>query len=72
MSFASWLRSRKSRYPFSTARRRAKLPLRLEQLEDRTVPYTVTWVGGNGDWDVASNWRLRTTIASSATRWRSR
>jgi hypothetical protein len=29
---------------------------RLETLEDRTVPSTVTWIGGNGDWDVASNW----------------
>src|SRR5262245_40545284 len=60
MAFASWLRSRKSRSPLAPARscatRRAPLPLSLERLEDRTVPSAATWIAGNGDWDVASNW----------------
>jgi hypothetical protein len=37
--------------------RRAALPLRLEALEDRAVPATVTWVNpAGGDWDTAANW----------------
>jgi hypothetical protein len=59
MSLASWLRSPKSRAPLVLTCRcvtpRVRLPLSLEPLEDRTVP-SVTWVGGNGDWDVGSNW----------------
>jgi hypothetical protein len=39
-----------------TKRRLTKL--RIEQLEDRVVPATITWnnVVGSGDWDVGSNW----------------
>ncbi len=29
---------------------------RLEALEERAVPATVTWVGGSGDWNLAANW----------------
>ena len=29
---------------------------RLEALEERAVPATVTWVGGSGDWNLATNW----------------
>jgi hypothetical protein len=37
--------------------RRAALPLRLEALEERAVPATVTWVNpSGGDWDTAANW----------------
>jgi phage baseplate assembly protein gpV len=35
--------------------------LRLEVLEDRTVPSTVNWVGGSGDWGNANNWLDVTT-----------
>jgi hypothetical protein len=35
---------------------RACRAIRLEALEDRTVPSTVNWVGGSGDWGTASNW----------------
>jgi hypothetical protein len=28
----------------------------LEACEDRTLPSTVTWIGGSGDWDTAANW----------------
>jgi hypothetical protein len=61
----SWLRSLKSSLELAPrATRRPKKSRRLnrcprlwlEVLEDRTVPSTVTWVGGNGDWDVANNW----------------
>ena len=33
-----------------------QVPPGLEVLEDRTVPSVVTWIGGSGDWDTASNW----------------
>jgi RHS repeat-associated protein len=36
--------------------------LRIEQLEDRTVPSTVTWVGGSGDWGTAANWQDNTGV----------
>ncbi len=28
---------------------------RLEQMEYSTLPSTVTWIGGSGDWDTAAN-----------------
>lgn len=28
----------------------------LEQLEDRTVPSTITWTAGDGDWGNGANW----------------
>lgn len=36
-------------------RPRTFLP-RLEALESLTLPSTVTWVGGSGDWDTPANW----------------
>jgi hypothetical protein len=31
--------------------------LRVEQLEDRTVPVTNSWINtGGGDWDTPGNW----------------
>src|SRR6516162_5949358 len=33
----------------------------LESLEERALPSTVTWIGGSGDWDTASNWSDGTT-----------
>src|SRR5262245_51724871 len=35
---------------------------RLEYLEDRTLPSTVNWVGGSGDWSVANNWTDASTL----------
>jgi hypothetical protein len=65
MSIPSWLRSlqlalapRRQRRP--RVRKAGAKPSRprLETLEDRTVPSTVTWVGGTtGDWDTAANWQ---------------
>jgi hypothetical protein len=37
---------------------------RLEALEDRTAPSTVNWVGGTGDWSVASNWLDATNMTN--------
>jgi hypothetical protein len=64
MSTPSWLRNLRHRVglPQTPARKRARRPrvaalrLYLEALEDRTLPSAVTWIAGNGDWDVASNW----------------
>src|SRR5262249_25909826 len=35
--------------------------LRLEALEDRTLPSVVNWVGGSGGWSNANNWLDATT-----------
>src|SRR6516164_7502719 len=43
------------------SRRAGGNKLRLEVLEDRTVPSTVNWVGGSGDWSNANNWLDATT-----------
>src|SRR5437764_884468 len=42
----------------STRTRRPIRRLRLQNLEDRTVPAIVTWDGGGGDfnWNNAANW----------------
>lgn len=61
MLLFTWLRhlprrSRRRTRP-SGAWRRHRLPLRLEALEDRCVPASVTWIGPDGgDWDTAANW----------------
>src|SRR5262249_40000041 len=59
----SLLRNRRERKPKRAARSRFHgifrcLPLRLEQLEDRTLLTTVSWDGGAGTlrWDDAQNW----------------
>src|SRR5579884_2092323 len=39
--------------------RTGRLPLRLEALEDRTLPATITWINTQGgSWNVTSNWDL--------------
>jgi hypothetical protein len=35
---------------------------RLEALEDRTLPSTVNWIGGPGDWSNPNNWQDATTL----------
>src|SRR4051794_25695605 len=41
----------------TAARDRLRFRTQLEQLEDRTVPATVTWTATtSGFWDVGSNW----------------
>jgi hypothetical protein len=42
--------------------------LRVERLEDRTVPATITWVNsGSGNWDVGSNWSTGTVPGGNDT-----
>lgn len=42
--------------------------LRVELLEDRVVPATVTWVNtGSGDWNVGSNWSSGTVPGGGNT-----
>src|SRR5262245_39912112 len=61
--FRSLLRNRRARKSNHSALSRwrrlfHRLPLRLEQLEDRTLLTTVSWDGGAGTlrWDDAQNW----------------
>ncbi len=35
---------------------RQPIPVGLERLEDRTVPSTVNWIAGSGNWDNPANW----------------
>jgi hypothetical protein len=66
MALFSWLRalhnnlvSPQPNRPRKIRAMRRKAPsarLRLEELEDRTVPSAVSWVGGSGDWETVSNW----------------
>ncbi len=64
MKLSTWLRSLRSatRPRFGKFRRRGlgcqpPLPrMKLEHLEDRSVPAAVSWVGGDGDWGVTSHW----------------
>jgi len=44
----------------SHRRRKPHRLLHLERLEDRTVPSTINWIGGSGDWNTASNWSVDT------------
>jgi hypothetical protein len=67
MTFPRWLRSLQALRPDNPTRdRRQPRPaaprrkLALEILEDRVVPAAVTWIAGNGDWDVATNWSTGT------------
>src|SRR4051794_19862768 len=47
-------------------RQRHALPLRLERLEDRTLPATFHWVNAaGGNWGTASNWDLNTVPTAS-------
>src|SRR6516164_171620 len=62
-----FLSSRSKRIKGSRRRRQgapsqAKYRLFLEQLEDRTLPSTVTWIGpaSGGDWDTPANWSTNT------------
>jgi hypothetical protein len=63
------LRAFVRRFLAPQARRRIRRPLpaaafrpRLEALEDRVVPSTVTWVHpGDGDWSVGANWSTGAT-----------
>jgi YD repeat-containing protein len=49
-------------------RKRPVRRLRFEQLEDRTVPATVTWTAsGSGNWDVGSNWSTGVVPGSGDT-----
>jgi RHS repeat-associated protein len=41
-------------------KRNTTFRLHLEALEERTMLSTVTWIGGSGDWSVASNWSTHT------------
>lgn len=42
--------------------------MRCEQLEDRVVPATVTWINsGSGNWDVGSNWSTGSVPGSGDT-----
>src|SRR5438445_7263480 len=61
MTVATWLRPLKAALTRTAPRRpiRNAPPrrLRLEALEDRTVPATITWVNpAGGDWGTPSNW----------------
>src|SRR5258708_797353 len=50
--------------PFRTRLRKLsrRLPLRLEVLEDRTLPATITWINAaGGSWHTAANWDLNRT-----------
>jgi hypothetical protein len=62
----SRLASRLSRSSSASRRAAKRKParggrLRLEALEDRTLPSVVNWVGGSGDWSNANNWLDATT-----------
>lgn len=66
LELLSWLQSLRVSRTNRTARRRCfvsrparlrRIRLGVEILEDRTVPSTLTWVGGaSGDWDNPVNW----------------
>ncbi len=48
-----------SRFSQKQIRKTKKSPARklgLESLEDRSLPSTVSWTGGSGNWDTAANW----------------
>jgi hypothetical protein len=37
----------------------------IEKLEDRTLPSTIIWIGGSGDWDSPGNWNSGTVPGSA-------
>src|SRR5258708_7024245 len=47
----TWLRRQPAPRP-----KRASCALRLELLEERTLPATINWIAGSGAFDVGSNW----------------
>jgi len=56
-SWINWARLRGSRRP-RTKPKRSTLPLRLTQLEDRSLPATFLWINaGGGDFASGTNWR---------------
>lgn len=68
MPAASWLRTWKSRATRRTTTierpkaRRSAVRARLELLEDRVQPSTVTWINpAGGDWDNPANWQDQST-----------
>jgi hypothetical protein len=63
MSFASWLRGLRFRIATPSAQKKARrheksvFRPRMEELETRTLPSTVTWINpAGGDWDTPGNW----------------
>jgi fibronectin-binding autotransporter adhesin len=59
MARKSWLQRLFVSHPIRTAsgKRRALSPVRMEPLEDRTAPATLTWTGAAGtNWNNAGNW----------------
>src|SRR5262245_32257288 len=60
MRVVNWLRPLAVRLTRHTTRRTTNPPafrLRVEELEDRLVPATVTWINpAGGDWNTAVNW----------------
>jgi hypothetical protein len=51
----------RSRAGLPRKQRRERPRLTVEQLEDRTVPNAVNWIGGSGSWTDASHWLDATT-----------
>ena len=47
--------------------RSPRRPLRFEVLEERWLPTAVSWIGGSGNWDVASNWSDHAVPNSSSS-----
>src|SRR5437773_9690504 len=48
--------SRKQKQNLPPGRKALRFRPCLEPLEDRTLPATINWIAGSGDFDVGSNW----------------